>query len=75
MSVELVRERLVELFLGLSEAERKSEITRQVLCERKDFSPQLAFHFIAPLTSHITVSDIKSFMLDNDRVQTDYDLG
>jgi hypothetical protein len=65
MSVAVVRERFVNLLMAV--------VTKQVLSEKEDFSPQIAFHFIAPMTPFITVQDIKSFLLENDKVVSDYD--
>jgi hypothetical protein len=73
MSVAVVRERFVNLLMAVAAAESKLDVTKQVLSEKEDFSPQIAFHFIAPMTPFITVQDIKSFLLENDKVVSDYD--
>ena len=65
MSVAVVRERFIDLLLAYSEAEKSSDVTKHILSERIDFSPQIAFHFLGPLTPYITSNDIKTFSKEN----------
>lgn len=48
MSVAVVRERFIDLLTEISEAEKASDVTKHILSERVDFSPQIAFHFLGP---------------------------
>lgn len=75
MVSEEVKKNLANLFYQYYEAERKTEVCRQVLQERPDFDAFSAFRRITnEYYGGISHAEIKRFFEDNNEIPDAYDL-
>lgn len=71
----LVKERFAALLRSLGEAERKAEVTRQVLVERPEFDAYSCYRRMTQeLYNGITLPEMKDFFADHDLYPVPYDL-